>query len=190
MLTKDNAQQIFEKVKKYSTADEVEVLLAGGKYALTRFANNTIHQNVAEENYIVSIRPVFDGRTARATTNKFDDDSIRRAVANAEAIAKVQQEDPDLLPLAGPETAPKTNDAPSRWFEPTAKLTPEQRAQGVHGIVEVAKQADLTAAGIFSSSDSAEAILNSKGLVAFHQQTSAEVSITMLGADSSGWQKS
>src|SRR3954451_8494891 len=140
MLTHDKAQQIFEKVRKYTTADEVEVLLGGGKSALTRFANNTIHQNVAEENYICSIRTVFGGKTARATTNKFDDESIRRAVANAEAISRVQQDDPDLLPLAGPESAPKANDAPSRWFEQTAKLTPEQRAQGVHGIVEVAKK--------------------------------------------------
>jgi PmbA protein len=193
MLTHDKAQQIFEKVRKYTTADEVEVLLGGGKSALTRFANNTIHQNVAEENYICSIRTVFGGRTARATTNKFDDESLRRAVQNAEAITKVQAADPDLLPMAPREMAPKPGDAaqgvPSRYFEATARLTPEYRAKGVHGIVEVAKKANLTAAGIFSSSDSAEAILNSKGLSAFHQQTSAEVSITMLGGDSSGWQK-
>ncbi|MBI2677169.1 MAG: TldD/PmbA family protein [Candidatus Koribacter versatilis] len=189
MLNKDKAQRIFETVRKFATADEVEVLIAGGKYALTRFANNTIHQNVAEENYICSIRTVFGGRTARSTTNKFDEESLRRAVADAEAISRVQQPDADLAPLAGPELAPKESDSPSRHFESAAKLTPEDRARGVHGIVEIAKQNDLTAAGIFSSSDSAEAILNSKGLVAFHQQTSAEVSITMLGADSSGWQK-
>ncbi|MDP9269221.1 MAG: TldD/PmbA family protein [Acidobacteriota bacterium] len=197
MLNESKAQKIFEKVRKFVTADEVEVLIAGGKYALTRFANNTIHQNVAEENYICSIRTAFGGRTARATTNKFDDDSLRRAVADAEAISKVQHTDPEMLPLAEASAAPKQGDASQngpqseaqRYFEQTAKLTPEDRARGVHGIVEVAKKNDLTAAGIFSSADSAEAILNSKGLFAYHQQTSAEVSITMLGGDSSGWQK-
>ena len=49
MLTKDQATNIFEKLRKYSTADEVEALIYGGKSALTRFANNAIHQNVAEE---------------------------------------------------------------------------------------------------------------------------------------------
>jgi predicted Zn-dependent protease len=34
-----------------------------------------------------------------------------------------------------------------------------------------------------------EAVINSNGLSAFHRQTSAEVSITMLADDSSGWQK-
>jgi predicted Zn-dependent protease len=43
---------------------------------------------------------------------------------------------------------------------------------------------------VFSSAESAEGIFNSRGLSRWHTQTSAEISITMLGADSSGWQKS
>ena len=60
MLTQDKAGEIFERIKKFSTAEEVEVLFSGGKFALTRFANNTIHQNVAEENYTISVRTAFD----------------------------------------------------------------------------------------------------------------------------------
>ena len=80
MLTQDQAADIFDRIKKLSSADEVEVLFSGGSFALTRFANNTIHQNVEDENHVVSVRTVFGGRTARATTNKFDDDSLRRVV--------------------------------------------------------------------------------------------------------------
>jgi len=83
MLTKDQASDIFDRIEKLSTADEVEVLFSGGRFALTRFANNTIHQNVEEENHIVSVRTVFGGRTARATTNKFNDDSLRRVVESS-----------------------------------------------------------------------------------------------------------
>ena len=72
MLTQEQAGDIFERIKKLSTRDEVEVLFSGGHFALTRFANNTIHQNVAEENHVVSVRSVFGGKTARAFTNKFD----------------------------------------------------------------------------------------------------------------------
>ena len=46
--------------------------------SLTRFANNAIHQNVAERGLTVSIRTVVEGRTARATTNRIDEDSLRR----------------------------------------------------------------------------------------------------------------
>src|SRR6202050_4927510 len=99
MLTQEKAADIFDRIKKLSTADEVEVLFSGGRFALTRFANNAIHQNVAEENHVVSVRSVFGGRTARAFTNKFDDESLRQVVRSAESLAKVQHPDPDLLPM-------------------------------------------------------------------------------------------
>ncbi|HEV7553278.1 MAG TPA: DNA gyrase modulator, partial [Candidatus Angelobacter sp.] len=70
MLNQSRAEQIFEKIKKFSTVDEVEAIFSSTDFSLTRFANNTIHQNVAEVNEAVSIRVAFDGKTARATTNR------------------------------------------------------------------------------------------------------------------------
>lgn len=188
MLTKTQVEELFTRVKKHATADEVEVLVSGGRFALTRFANNGIHQNVAEENVVVSVRTAIDGKTARATTNKLDDDSLRRAVQAAEDLTRVQQSDPDLQPMAGPmplvEAVP-----PSRHFSSTAAVTPEDRAASVGKIVDVAKKNGLVTAGIFSTSESFEAIVNSKGVSAYHPATSSEISITMLAGNSSGWQK-
>lgn len=190
MLTRDQAADIFARIRKHATADEVECLFYGGKSNLTRFANNTIHQNVSEENYGVSVRTVFGGRTARATTNRFDDASLKEVVGASENLARVQEEDPELLALAEPGSAdPMSTKVPSRHFGETAALTPADRAEAVGEIVEVAKQHKLTAAGIFSSAETLEGIFNSRGLSAWHTQTSAEISITMLAADSSGWQK-
>src|SRR5215467_13778197 len=99
MLKKEQAADIFDRVRKLSSADELEILVSGGRFALTRFANNTIHQNVAEENHVVSVRTVFGGRTARAFTNKFDDEGLRQVVRSSESLAKVQHPDADLLPV-------------------------------------------------------------------------------------------
>jgi PmbA protein len=194
MLTQDKAGEIFERIKKLSTAEEVEVLFSGGKFALTRFANNTIHQNVAEENYTISVRTVFDGRTARATTNKFDDESLRRVVTASESLAKVQHRDPDLLPMpdareAAARAANRAGQIPSRYFADTAAITPELRADGVEKIVGIARKHKLTTAGIFSSSESVEGIFNSRSLSDWYTQTAADISVTMLASDSSGWQK-
>jgi len=204
MLTKDQAGDIFDRIKKLSTADEVEVLFSGGRFALTRFANNAIHQNVAEENYAVSVRTVFGACTARASTNKFDDESLRHVVRASESLAKVQHPDPDLLPMpdsreaggrahiAYPEPVEgsvRSTQALSRHFEQTAAITPEARAEGVKTIVGVAEKYALTTAGVYSSAESIDGLFNSRGLSRWHTQTSAEVSITMLAADSSGWQK-
>ena len=46
MLTKEQAGEIFDRIRKFASADEVEVGISGGRFALTRFANNVIHQNV------------------------------------------------------------------------------------------------------------------------------------------------
>ena len=197
MLTQEQAADIFDRIRKLSSADEVEVLFSGGHFALTRFANNTIHQNVAEENYVVSVRSVLGGRTARAFTNKFDEESLRQVVRSAESLARVQHPDADLLSMpdsaaasgnAG-EGARATYVAPSRHFQQTADITPEIRAEGVKKIVGVADRHNLTTAGVFSSAESLDGIYNSRGLSRWHTQTSAEVSITMLAGDSSGWQK-
>jgi PmbA protein len=188
MLNRDRAADIFDRMQKYSTADEVEVLFYGGRSALTRFANNAIHQNVEDENYGVSVRTVFGGRTARATSNKLDEESLKRVVLASETLSKVQHPDPDLLPV--PSHGGKV-DGPiaSRHFDATAAVTPEMRAEAVKRIVGIAEKHKLTTAGIFSSGESLEGIFNSRGLCDWHSQTSSEVSITMLAADSSGWQK-
>ena len=188
MLSPDRIHDIFSRIRKCSSADEVEAIIAGGRSALTRFANNTIHQNVAEEGYVISIRVAMDHKTARATTNRIDDESLQRAVRSAEQIARVQEPDPDLLQLPTPDEAKETQPV-QRHFGATAAIKPEDRAAAVEQIVAVAKQHKQTAAGIYSSSEHMEALVNSRGLVKMHQQTSSEVSITMLADDSSGWQK-
>jgi len=196
MLTQDQGADIFDRIKKLSCADEVEVLFSGGRFALTRFANNTIHQNVAEENSVLSVRTVFRGRSARASTNKFDDESLRQVVKAAENMAKVQHPDPDLLPMPDRREAHARagenggiSQIPSRHFHRTAGITPEQRAEGVKKIVVVSEKHKLSTAGVFSSSESCEGIFNSRGLSDWHTQTLAEISVTMLAEDSSGWQK-
>ena len=193
MLDRAQANDIFDKLRRLSQADEIELLISGGRSALTRFANNTIHQNVAEEEYHISVRSAFGNRTARASTNKHDDDSLRRVVQSSEALARVQYPDPDLLPMPTKEevaAAVERGDGPvNRCFEATARLTPQDRAEGVASMVNVAKKHNLTAAGIFSSAEIVEGIFNSKGVAGWYEQTLAEVSVSMLDSSSSGWQK-
>ncbi len=195
MLTQERSADIFDRIRRFSSADEVEAIFTGSRFALTRFANNTIHQNVEDENSIVSIRTNFSGRTARATTNQFDDESLRRAVTASEKLARVQMADPDLLPMPDAcEALGRTGESPvappSRFFEGTAAIAPADRAEVVRRIVSIADNHKLTTAGICSNSETREGIFNSRGLATSHHQTLAEISITMLADDSSGWQKS
>jgi len=184
MLNEARAREIFEAIRQASAADETEVLLEATQSALTRFANNAIHQNVAEEGIHVSVRAVVDGRTSRATTNKTDSDSLKRVAAQAVASARWQPKDPDLLPL--PE--PQRYRAVARYDDPTAALGPEARAEAVRNVVARADKSGLIAAGIFSSTSTTATLLNSRGLFADHRETKAEFSVTFLDGGS-GWAK-
>ncbi|MBI3670196.1 MAG: TldD/PmbA family protein [Acidobacteria bacterium] len=185
LLPQAELSRIAERIFEFSKADETEVHIDAVSDALTRFANNTIHQNVAEQVLSVSVRTVFDGRTARATTNQTDDESLRRVVAASSALARSQPRNPDLLPMPGPQKQAKVE----RYFEATAEATPLDRARAIQRVVAMASDDDLTAAGIFSTGATQSALANSKGLFATYEQTRAEFSVTMMREDSSGWAK-
>jgi predicted Zn-dependent protease len=188
---RDNAQAaetIFGQVVDAARAlgvSEIEAMVAGADEALTRFANNAIHQNVAERTTHLSVRPVIDGRTARASTNRLSRDAIREVVAEAIAITKLTEPDPDLPPLA----APAEYQGVARWFEATACATPEDRARAVAEAIRAVEAAGQTAAGIYSTGESVFSLLNSRGVLARHRETMARFSITAMAADSSGWAK-
>jgi len=178
--------RLAERVLNLSDADETEVEIGATTDALTRFANNTIHQNVAEHTLAISVRAVVDGRTARATTNKTDDESLRRAAAAAVSLARNEPENPGLLPMLRAQKYPKV----ARFFPATAAATPQDRARAVTRVCKMADKNKQTAAGIFSSGSSQSLLANSRGLFARHEQTRAEFSVTILEENSSGWAKS
>ena len=179
-------EHIAERILKLSEADETEVEIDSTVDALTRFANNTIHQNVSEHTLGISVRAVVDGRTARATTNKTDEESLRRVVAAAMSLARNQPENPDLLPMLGPQKYQKV----SHYFASTVSATPQDRARAVTRVCKMAEEGKQTAAGIFTTGFVRNLLMNSKGLSARHDHTRAEFSVTILEENSSGWAKS
>ena len=177
--------QNVERIARAAGAPDVETHLGLRRDALTRFANNTIHQNVAEQGQYLSVRVQLDHKTARATTNRFDEASIERAVAESMALAKAMEPMADLLPMA--EHAALT--PVSRHDAVTAHATPEDRAGAVRDAIGVVETAAQTAAGIYSTGEEIEAIFNSRGVAASHSETMAHFSITAMTGDSSGWAK-
>jgi predicted Zn-dependent protease len=188
VLSIERSYELFESVQQAARSlgvRDVEVLFAAHRGALTRFANNTIHQNVSEQGQWISVRTLFDRKTARATTNRFDADSIRSVVEQAIALTKSVAPDPDLLPLAEPSAIPQV----PRFDSATASASPMDRARAVAEAIRVVEQAAQTAAGIYSTGQSVEAIFNSAGVAALHGETMAQFSITAMAEDSSGWAK-
>jgi predicted Zn-dependent protease len=173
------------RLAKSTEADETEVHVDEVDDSLTRFANNAIHQNVAERGLTVSIRTVIDGRTARATTNRIDEDSLRSAIESSLSLAHSQPKDPRLLAMPGKQKYRPVK----RFAAPTAALTPEDRARAVKRACDLAISNGQVAAGIFASGMSQAAMGNSRGLFAAYRETHAEFSITMQESPAASWAK-
>jgi PmbA protein len=164
---------------------ETEVHVDETISALTRFANNGIHQNVAEHTLNVSVRTQVEQRTARSTTNRTDEDSLRTAIEAALSLAHSQPKNPNLLPMPGKQHYRGV----SRFAKQTAVLTPEDRARAVRRACDLAVRKGQTAAGIFSSAQSQSAMGNSCGLFASYRDTHAAFSITMQEGAAASWAK-
>jgi PmbA protein len=173
------------RLAKSTGAEEIEVHVDETADSLTRFANNAIHQNVAERSLNVSIRTVVDHRTARATTNRVDEDSLRAAIEASLSLAHSQPKDPHLLSMPGKQRYRKVN----RFAKETAALTPGERARAVRRACDLAIQNSQVAAGIFASGLQQSAMGNSRGLFAAYRETHAEFSITMQENPAASWAK-
>ncbi|HEY1482163.1 MAG TPA: DNA gyrase modulator, partial [Candidatus Acidoferrum sp.] len=173
------------RLGKAAGIKETEVQVDEGIDALTRFANNAIHQHVAEQGLNVSIRTVVDGRTARVTTNRVDEDSLKAALEGSVSLAASQPKDPHLLPLLGKQKYRNVN----RFIPATATLSAEDRARAVKAACDLADRKGQVAAGIFESGQSQSILANSRGLIAAYRQTQAEFSITMQQGSAASWAK-
>ena len=183
MLGQDRLQEIAERVLRKATADQTEVIVTDSNTLLTRFAVNTIHQNVSETDVSVRVRSIVDRKTGVASGNQFEDDELQRLVQSAETSARFQQPNPEIQSLPGPQPV-RTADA---FRESTASFTPMQRAEAVESILRQSRAERLEAAGAFSTEQQEFVVANSLGVRAYHRGTVAHVVTVVMGDNSSGY---
>lgn len=181
-------KKLISSVLRDSRADQVEVMVFNFSQALTRFANNYIHQNVQEANTTVSIRSVFGKKVGYAMTNSLETGKIREAQNWSETIAKLQRDNPDLASL--PRSDPRGYKKAVTYKRSTAGYTDRKRAEAVGVIVGVAAQKKLKAFGSVSNGSAEIAIGNSAGTFAYNTSADIFCNIVMSTDTSSGYVQS
>lgn len=183
MYDETSARRLTDQVLQHSRADQTEVVVQSQASQLTRFANNTIHQNVAEESTEVTVRVVLGRRIGVASGNQLDDSSLRELVERATTVASALPENPnfDSLPEA------QVWERADAYREATADCTPRVRADGAATIVNAAAGAGLQAFGAFSTERTALAVANSLGTFAYHPSTVADLHTVVMADDASGF---
>ena len=175
-------QRMARLVLDATAADQAEVLIYGGTSALTRFANNYIHQNVQESDTNVRVRAVLGKKIGVAATDSVSDDALRAVARRAVELAKLQQDNENFVSLPG-KTAVATVDA---YLERTATCSAERRAEVVGSVCSEAARAGLVAAGAFRSGESEIAVMNSLGVWAYHRDATADINTVVMAETSSG----
>ncbi len=183
MLGKERARTILEQVLALGGADETEALLLADEAALTRFAQNAIHQNVAQQDTVLRVRAVLDGRVGVASGNDLSREGVTAVFDRALQAARVQPPDPQFAGLPQPHPYPTLPELE----EATASVTPAARAEFVGHACAKAEGSHLVAAGALETGLREVAVANSNGVLGYHAGSSAEFVTVIMGADSSGY---
>ncbi len=183
ILTKEEAKKIIDKVLSYAKADETAVSIGGRKTGNIRYARNTVSTSGESSNISLSITSFFGKRSGTATINEFDDKSLEKAVRRSEEIAKLAPENPEYVPMLGPQTYKEVKET---FADSTAAIDPEYRAKAALASIEICKKKNLTAAGYLEDSAGFNAMGNSKGLFAYNKSTSVDFSVTVRTDDGLG----
>lgn len=187
MITTGQARELATaavEAARLAGADQAEGLVIGSETALTRFANNRVHQNVASEDTALSVRAVIGTRVGVASTNRTSPTEVRACCERAVTAARHAPADPDFPGLPGLRAVAPAD----RVAAGTLAFGPSERAAAAGAIVEASASRGLTAAGTVSTSASVVAVANSLGVDAAMPGTSSRATVLSMGADSgSGW---
>jgi predicted Zn-dependent protease len=183
MLGENKAKNLCKGVLGRAREGAAEVFLSVEDQQLTRFANNSIHQNVAELNLTLTVKAHLGKRNGLATTNRVDVDALDTVVERAFANAQASPENPDHPGISEPAEYQMVRS----FDEVTAAYTPVERAEAVGGVCSLAKAKGLNAFGAFTTGVHEVAVANTGGVFAYHAATNADFqTVVMDEGDASG----
>lgn len=184
VATRDEVAELLDRVLLHSTADQTEALYLGQDTALTRFANNQIHQNVREHDAALQVRVIHRDRIGVASTNRLDERGIRTVVDRATAIAERSQANPRAAIM--PEPDGRVHDPELGFVAATAEAGAATRAEGARAVIAAGDAAGLQTAGSFSTSVMTHAVANSRGIRAQQRSTGSALLTVMMDGFASG----
>ena len=182
ILSKEEAQALLKKVVAFSKADECEVSLSGSEGGNIRYARNAVSTAGDVSTLSLAVTSAFGKKSGTATINEFDDASLEKVVRRSEELAQLAPENPEYVSLLGPQQYLKS----TGFFDSTATLTPDKRAEAVAQSLQLARGANLTAAGFMEDQYGYNAMMNSKGLFAYNRDTDVSFSVTVRNQAGTG----
>jgi len=176
--------ELANKTFDLATGCDVEASLQFSSSALTRYANNTIIQNVVVDTGSFAIRLQKGAKTCKVSASLYCTDAeLARTIESALQILPFVPDNAELPQMfAGTEFQPL-----DRFDHATAEISPERRAEIVEMTVSKCREHGYSAAGIVENAGVFIGLANSRGLFATSANTNARFSLTVEGAAGTGW---
>jgi predicted Zn-dependent protease len=184
-LSSDESRALSQKVLGFAKADYTRVNINSGISGFTRTAINRITTAGETDDVSIRITSVFGKRVASVDTNRLDDESLQRAVRDAEALARIAPEDPEYQPELGEQKYTPVDG----YYSSTGDLTTEARARAASLGIKAADAAKFVAAGYIDVSAGSRAVATSNKLIGYYSGSAVASTLTIRTPDglSSGW---
>jgi predicted Zn-dependent protease len=179
ILQKEEAQALLKKAIQFSKADECQISLNGREGGNIRYALNAVSTAGDISTLSMGITSVFGKKSASTSIDEFDDASLERAVRRSEELALLAADNPEHMPMLGPQDFPES----TTYNSDTASVGPDKRAELVFNSLKASSESHLLAAGFLENTTEFTAILNSKGLFAYNKGTDIIFSVTTRNAE-------
>jgi PmbA protein len=179
LLTRSGATELAQvalDVARKAGADQAEVVIMTENAGLTRYAHNRVHQHVAGQNAEVRVRAVVEGdRVAVATGNQLTNEGLITVAGRAVSMAKCSPHDADFPGLPSPPGGSYVDQ--TTFYESTARIGPNERAETVKEIVTLLAGAGADGYGAVTSGATELVVANSEGVHAYQPFTDAWLSV-------------
>jgi len=163
-------------------ADEADAYVHRRRAAITRYSHSSIHQNALSDETAVRLRAIVGRAVGVVTTNSLAVSDLRRALADAAALARASRPDDDWPGVAEP--APIA--AAAAYDEATARADAAAQA-GLVARVCAAIPKTMRAAGTSQLEVTEDAVANTRGVGAYAPGSLAYLRALVLGDQGSGY---
>jgi PmbA protein len=178
------AADVAERALRAAEGDEAEAVVLSERSGLARFAASEVHQPTLIENVVVTLLAAREGRLGMASTNRVDDEALRKLARRAGEAADSASGNSEFPGFADPADVPPV----SGLDEETASLAPEDQARLAGAAIGAADGYGVY--GFFTSGTTELAVAASTGVALEQAMTDATALVLAATDGRSGYAES
>ena len=183
VLGRDALLGPLQEALRDAPADEVELWAHRRRCAIVRYSQSSIHQNALSDETHVQARAVVGRAVGVSSGNGLDPGSLRRLIADAAALARLQPPNEDWPGLAEPAAYAEAH----AFDEATSALDPRGQADAIAIVTAEATGRGFRAAGTHQLELAEDALVSSRGVEAYAPATLAYVRALVQSGEGSGY---